>query len=49
MNYQLVGIDNDEDMLSLTDVVMHLNNIDIELYHQDALMPWMCPNAGMQL
>ena len=44
-NYQLVGIDNDEEMLNLTDVAAHLNDIDIELYCQDALMPWMCPNA----
>ncbi|WP_308556781.1 class I SAM-dependent methyltransferase [uncultured Lactobacillus sp.] len=44
-NYQLVGIDNDEEMLNLTDVAAHLNDVDIELYCQDALMPWMCPNA----
>ena len=43
-NYQLVGIDNDEEMLNLADVAAHLNNFDIELYCQDALMPWMCPN-----
>ena len=43
-NYQLVGIDNDEEMLNLADVAAHLNNIDIDLYCQDALMPWMCPN-----
>lgn len=44
-NYQLVGIDNDEEMLNLADVAAHLDNIDIELYCQDALLPWMCPNA----
>lgn len=43
-NYQLGGIDNDEEMLNLADVAAHLNNFDIELYCQDALMPWMCPN-----
>lgn len=43
-NYQLVGIDNDEEMLNLADVAAHLNNFDIELYCQDTLMPWMCPN-----
>lgn len=46
-NYQLVGIDNDEEMLNLTDVAAHLDNIDIELFCQDALMPWMCPNADV--
>lgn len=46
-NYQLVGIDNDEEMLNLADVAAHLDNIDIELYCQDALMPWMCPNADV--
>lgn len=39
--YQLYGIDNDEDMLNLADVAAHLNDIDIELFCQDALMPWM--------
>lgn len=46
-NYQLVGIDNDEEMLNLTDVAAHLDGIDIELYCQDALMPWMCSNADV--
>lgn len=44
-NYQLIGIDNDEEMLNLADVAAHLDSIDIELYCQDALLPWMCPNA----
>lgn len=39
--YQLFGIDNDEEMLNLADVAAHLNDIDIELFCQDALMPWM--------
>lgn len=43
--YKLVGIDNDEEMLNLADVAAHLNDFDIELFCQDALMPWMCPNA----
>ena len=46
-NYQLVGIDNDEEMLNLADVAAHLNDFDIELYCQDALMPWMCSNPDV--
>src|SRR5699024_7672168 len=33
-NYQLVGIDNDVEMLNLADVAAHLNDFDIELYCQ---------------
>lgn len=39
--YQLYGIDNDEEMLDLADVAAHLNNLNIELYCQDAILPWM--------
>lgn len=42
--FKLVGIDNDEEMLNLADVAAHLNNLDIELFCQDALMPWMVPS-----
>lgn len=42
--YKLVGIDNDEEMLNLADVAAHLNKINIELFCQDALMPWMVPS-----
>ncbi|WP_251717642.1 class I SAM-dependent methyltransferase [Lactobacillus agrestimuris] len=43
--YDLVGIDNDEEMLSFADIGAHLNNLDIDLYRQDALMPWMVKPA----
>ena len=39
--YKLIGIDNDEEMLNLADVAAHLNNINIELFCQDSLTPWM--------
>lgn len=42
--YRLYGIDNDEDMLNLADVAAHLNDLDIELYCQDAILPWMVPS-----
>ncbi|BDR60318.1 class I SAM-dependent methyltransferase [Lactobacillus xylocopicola] len=41
LDYQLRGIDNDEEMLNLADVGAHLNRIEIELYCQDALTPWL--------
>ncbi|RVU71191.1 MULTISPECIES: class I SAM-dependent methyltransferase [Lactobacillus] len=44
-NYQLVGIDNDEEMLNLADIAAHLNNLKIDLYCQDALTPWMVEAA----
>ncbi|TSO27055.1 class I SAM-dependent methyltransferase [Lactobacillus sp. LL6] len=43
-HYKLIGIDNDEEMLNLADVAAHLNNINIELFCQDALTPWMVPS-----
>lgn len=39
--YHLVGIDNDEEMLNLADIAAHLNNLKIDLYCQDAVLPWM--------
>ena len=39
--FELYGIDNDEEMLSFADIEAHLSNIDIELFCQDALTPWM--------
>lgn len=39
--YALAGIDNDETMLDFADIAAHLNDLKIELYHQDALTPWM--------
>ena len=38
--FKLVGIDHDEDILNLADVGAHLNGLDIDLYCQDALLPW---------
>lgn len=40
-NFKLVGIDNDESLLNLADIAAHLDNLEIELYCQDALLPWM--------
>lgn len=40
-NFQLVGIDNDEEMLNFADISSHLNRIDIDLFCQDALTPWL--------
>ena len=40
-DFELYGIDNDEEMLSFADIEAHLSNIDIELFCQDALTPWM--------
>lgn len=40
-DYKLYGIDNDETMLDLADVGAHLSSLNIELFRQDALDPWM--------
>lgn len=40
-NFKLVGIDNDEEMLNFADIAAHLNNLQIDLYCQDALANWM--------
>ena len=40
-DFELYGIDNDEEILSFADIEAHLSNIDIELFCQDALTPWM--------
>lgn len=40
-NYKLFGIDNDEVLLDLADVRAHLEDIDIDLFRQDALDPWL--------
>ncbi|CAM3096103.1 site-specific DNA-methyltransferase (adenine-specific) [Lactobacillus bombicola] len=47
MNYHLLGIDNDEEMLSFADIGAHLNGLDIELYCQDALTPWLFTNPDV--
>lgn len=44
-NYSLVGIDNDETLLDYADIAAHLNGLDIELYCQDAMTPWMIKPA----
>lgn len=44
-NYNLVGIDNDETILDYADIAAHLNGLDIELFCQDAIMPWMSKPA----
>ncbi|WEV71460.1 class I SAM-dependent methyltransferase [Lactobacillus sp. ESL0785] len=41
LDYQLAGIDNDEEMLNFADISAHLNNLKIDLYCQDALSPWL--------
>ncbi|GAA3625930.1 class I SAM-dependent methyltransferase [Lactobacillus hamsteri] len=43
--YNLVGIDNDEEMLNFADISAHLNNLKIDLYCQDALTAWMVEAA----
>ena len=40
-NFALFGIDNDENMLNFADIAAHLNNIQIDLFCQDALTPWL--------
>lgn len=40
-NFVLSGIDNDEDMLNFADINAHLNNIQVDLFCQDALTPWL--------
>ena len=40
-DFELYGIDNDEEMLSFADIEAHLSDIDIEIFCQDALTPWM--------
>ena len=40
-DFELYGIDNDEEMLSFADIAAHLNKIDIEMFCQDGLTPWM--------
>lgn len=40
-NYRLAGIDNDEEMLTFADIGAHLNELEIDLYRQDAMEPWM--------
>lgn len=46
-NFELYGIDNDEEMLDLADIAAHLNKLPIELYHQDALLPWMIKDPDL--
>lgn len=41
VSYHLAGLDNDESMLDYADIAAHLNDLKIELYCQDALLPWM--------
>ena len=48
-NYKLSGIDNDEEMLSFADIGAHLNDLPIELYHQDALQPWLIDSVDAVL
>ena len=43
--YQLAGIDNDEQMLDFADIAAHLSELKIDLYCQDAMMPWMTEPA----
>ncbi|CCK85785.1 Site-specific DNA-methyltransferase (Adenine-specific) [Lactobacillus equicursoris DSM 19284 = JCM 14600 = CIP 110162] len=38
--FDLVGLDNDEEMLNLADVGAHLAGLDVDFYCQDALTPW---------
>lgn len=44
LNYQLYGIDNNEEMLNFADIGAHLNGLAIELYCQDGLTPWLFSN-----
>lgn len=48
-DYKLYGIDNDETLLDLADVGAHLDDLDIELFRQDALDSWMTPAADVIL
>lgn len=48
-DYKLYGIDNDETLLDLADVGAHLDDLDIELFRQDALNAWMTPAADVIL
>lgn len=41
VTFQLAGLDNDESMLDFADIAAHLNQLKIDLYCQDALLPWM--------
>lgn len=45
--YELIGIDNDEDLLDLADVGAHLEGLNINLFRQDSLDPWMIPPADV--
>lgn len=40
-NLTLAGLDNDEDLLALSDINFHLAGLDADLYCQDALLPWL--------
>lgn len=46
-NFSLVGIDNDEEILSFADIAAHLNGLKIDLYCQDALADWMIKPADV--
>lgn len=46
-NFQLLGIDNDEEMLNFADIGSHLNRINIDLFCQDALTPWLFAKPGI--
>lgn len=48
-DYKLYGIDNDETLLDLADVGAHLDDLNIELFRQDALDSWMTPPADVIL
>ena len=37
----LTGLDNDEDLLALSDINFHLAGLKADLYCQDALLPWL--------
>ncbi|MDO4912092.1 MAG: class I SAM-dependent methyltransferase [Lactobacillus sp.] len=39
--FQIAGIDHNEDLLSLADVGAHVRHNEVELAHQDAILPWI--------
>lgn len=45
--FRLSGIDNDETILNLADVLAHLSGLKIDLYCQDAIESWMTKPADV--
>ena len=46
-NLEFWGIDNDDTLLAIASMSVQLQQTQIELYHQDAIDPWITPKADI--